>query len=259
MGYLKKYHLDGLDLDWEYPVTGGLPTDTKSPNDRLNFVKLLNDFRNELNQRSQSHLLLSVATTAYPKHILDLDVKGISASVDWIGLMAYDLDMSGNQITGHHAGLFRPSPKDLASKSYASLNGETAIQTYLKLGAPRRKIVLGVPFYGRSFKRVENVNHGLSQKFSGRAETDYEEGSSSYSEIKIKYLPFFERYWDPVVKSPWLYSAQKKQMFSYEDAESLKIKAKYALNHRLGGIMIWELNQDDELFTLLNSIHSVLR
>ena len=50
---------------------------------------------------------------------------------------------------------------------------------------------------------------------------------------------------------------KKKLMVSYEDSESLKIKAKYALDHQLGGIMIWKLNHDDEGFTLLKSIHSI--
>jgi chitinase len=243
---MRKYHLDGLDIDWEYP----------EPRDRQNFVNLLKDFRTELKHSSKSHLLLSVATSAYPKQVADLDVKGISASVDWIGLMAYDLDLSGDQITTHHAGLFRPSPKVSASKSYANLNGETAVQSYLKLGASRRKIILGVPFYGRSFGQVENVNHGLYQKFSGRSETDNDEGSASYREIKTKYLPFFERHWDPVVKSPWLYSAPKKAMVSYEDPQSLKIKARFVRKQKIGGIMIWELNQDAEGFPLLHSIFS---
>ena len=43
-------------------------------------------------------------------------------------------------------------------------------------------------------------------------------------------------------------------MISYEDPQSLSLKAGYATAKGLGGIMIWELAADDDQHTLLNSL-----
>ena len=52
------------------------------------------------------------------------------------------------------------------------------------------------------------------------------------------------RYWDDVAKVPYLYNATQNKFISYDDAESIDIKVKYALAKQLGGVMIWELSQD---------------
>jgi len=43
-------------------------------------------------------------------------------------------------------------------------------------------------------------------------------------------------------------------MISYEDAESIAAKAKYVREKQLGGIMFWDLGQDDSKSTLLGAI-----
>ncbi len=45
---VEKYGLDGLDIDWEYPVTGGKRTDHKRRSDKENFVLLLRKLRSDL-------------------------------------------------------------------------------------------------------------------------------------------------------------------------------------------------------------------
>lgn len=41
--------------------------------------------------------------------------------------------------------------------------------------------------------------------------------------------------------------------------ESLRLKAKSARDHHLGGVMIWELSEDDERSSLLNALSEVVR
>lgn len=48
-------------------------------------------------------------------------------------------------------------------------------------------------------------------------------------------------------------------MISYEDAESIAQKAKYVIQRNLGGMMFWDLGQDDDGATLLESICRQLR
>lgn len=49
-----------------------------------------------------------------------------------------------------------------------------------------------------------------------------------------------------------------KIMISYEDAESIAAKAKYVIQKQLGGIMFWDLGQDDSRSPLLEAIHKGL-
>ena len=44
----------------------------------------------------------------------------------------------------------------------------------------------------------------------------------------------------------------------YDDPQSIEIKSRYARDHGLGGVMFWELSQDDEQSSLLNAIHAGL-
>jgi chitinase len=54
----------------------------------------------------------------------------------------------------------------------------------------------------------------------------------------------FTRYWDEIANVPYLYSPEKKIFVSYEDPQSLDLKCKYVLEHKLGGIMFWEYSAD---------------
>src|SRR5450631_262463 len=76
---VEKYGLDGLDIDWEYPVTGGKPTDHRRRSDKNNFVLLLKQLRSDLDAFGhQRHLLLTIATTCYRNHLNDLSLKEMS-------------------------------------------------------------------------------------------------------------------------------------------------------------------------------------
>jgi chitinase len=64
----------------------------------------------------------------------------------------------------------------------------------------------------------------------------------------------FIRYWDPVASAPYLYNAEKQVFVSYDDPESLVLKCKYVLAHRLRGIMFWDY-ESDSAGALLNAVN----
>jgi chitinase len=254
---VEKYGLDGLDIDWEYPVTGGKPTDHKRKNDKDNFVLLLQQLRGSLDSSGHGrHLLLTVATTCYRNHLNDLYLTAMANFVDWLNLMGYDFNEMQPNRTSHHSGLFSWSPiSTLDADAIKCANSDAAIQWYLDQGVPPEKIVLGVPFYGQIWANVADTNDGLYQPFKGRPGED---GTVSYRDIKTSYLPVYTRHWDGRVEVPWLYSKETKIMISYEDPESITRKAKYIVQRNLGGMMFWDLGQDDEHATLLESIYQQL-
>ena len=67
----------------------------------------------------------------------------------------------------------------------------------------------------------------------------------------------FVSYWDDVVKAPYSYNPQQKLFVTYDDKRSMDLKAKYVVDHRLNGIMFWELPHDTFQNGLLESIDQV--
>ena len=254
---VEKYGLDGLDIDWEYPVTGGKPTDHKRISDKKNYVLLLKQLRSDLDALGhEHHLLLTIASTGYRNHLNDLSLKEMSDVLDWFNVMGYDFNEMQPRRTSHHSGLFAwpmTSEQDAEASKYA--NSDAAVQWYLNHGVPPEKIVLGVPFYGQVWAGVPNENEGLYEPYRSRPGED---GVLSYREIEQTYLPVYTRHWDDQVKVPWLYNKETKIMISYEDGQSLAVKAQYVLQKHLGGMMFWDLGQDDSKSTLLNAIHRQL-
>ncbi len=66
------------------------------------------------------------------------------------------------------------------------------------------------------------------------------------------------RYWDEAAQAPYLYDAQNRSFLSYEDPDPLRGKARYVLEHGLGGAMFWEYSNDRRA-ELLGVLHATLR
>lgn len=253
---VEKYGLDGLDIDWEYPVTGGKRTDHKRRSDKEDFVLLLRKLRSDLDAFGQErHLLLTIASTGYRNHLNDLSLEEMSGILDWFNLMGYDFNEIQPKRTFHHSGLYAWTTSTLDADAIKYANSDAAVQWYLDHGVPPEKIVLGLPFYGQVWASVPNQNEGLYEPYRGRPGED---GTLSYRQIQQSYLPVYNRHWDDQAKVPWLYNKETKIMISYEDPESITAKAKYVMQKHLGGMMFWDLGQDDGKSTLLDTIHSQL-
>ena len=249
-----EFGLDGIDIDWEYPVTGGKATDHKRKSDKDNFVLLLKQLRSDLDGPGREpRRLLTIASTGYRNHLNDLSVMEMAEVLDWFNLMGYDFNEMQPARTSHHSALFAwPTAAALTPDAIQFANSDAAVQWYLDHGVRPEKIVLGLPFYGQVWANVPDKNHGLFQPFKDRPGED---GTLSYREIEQTYLPAYTRYWDDRAKVPWLYNNRTKIMISYEDEESIAAKAKYVIRRQLGGIMFWDLGQDDDKSRLLEAIH----
>ncbi|WP_081482823.1 glycosyl hydrolase family 18 protein [Pyrococcus sp. ST04] len=244
---IRKYNLDGIDIDWEYPGGGGMEDNYVSPDDPKNFIILLREFREALDKagkEDKKHYLLTVAAPASIDIASRIDWEEASKYLDFINVMTYDYAGPWSPVTAHNAPLYKnPNGPD-----YGSVN-ET-IMWYLRHVPDKRKIVLGLPFYARSFANVPPKNNGLFQPYSGTpagtwgsaAETH---GVMDYWDVAEKARSeAYEYFWDDYSQVPWLYSRQYRIFITFDDPKSIYIKTRYMLNNSLGGVMVWEITAD---------------
>ncbi len=249
--FMERYGFDGIDVDWEYPVSGGLYQGAAE--DRHNYTLLLQAMRRELEARGADdgrHYLLTIAAPAGPAIIANLEVPAIAAPLDWINVMTYDFMGAWSDRTGFNA----PMRTTAGSGEPAGFAVTDAVDAYLEAGVPADKLVLGVPFYGRSFQGVGPTDEGVFQPHTGAGPGTWEAGVLDWEDIAANYLPRLTRRFSANAQSPWLYDPTARVLISYDDPESLAIKARFARERGLGGLMIWEMSADDDDHTLLDAL-----
>ncbi|MBE6034753.1 glycoside hydrolase family 18 protein [Aminipila sp.] len=249
VNFITKYGFDGIDLDWEYPVRGGLSTNSKRPEDKQNFTLLLQKIREKLDTQEaldNKQYLLTIAGGAGSSYVNNVEIKKISAYLDYVNIMTYDLHGTWDAYTDFHAPLYSNSDPSPQYKSSI----DSSINAWLNASFPSDKLILGIPFYGYIYQSVSRSNSGLYQTYTSA-------NSISYRVIAGKYLnkPGCVRYFHSQSLVPWIYNGST--FISYEDPQSIALKADYIREKNLGGAMIWELSQDSNeilLNTLYNSI-----
>lgn len=258
--FMKQYGFDGVDIDWEYPGGGGLESNVSRPEDRVNFTALLTELRNQLDavgQQDGRPYYLSIAAPAGPDKIANMELAKIAQVLDWINIMTYDLHGAWEPRTDHHSAMYGNFGDPLLV--------DAAVNTYLTSGVPNDKLVLGVPFYGRGWKNVPSGASGLRQTAAGAASGTYEDGVFEFWDIEKRLAEqpsVYKRYWDPIGQVPWVYAptVQGGTFITYDDHESMGIKADYILQKQLRGAMFWELSGDQRQGTgLLPVLNQKLR
>ncbi len=249
---VKRYSLDGIDLDWEYPGHPG-PGIKFRAEDRENFTLLLRTFReqldalsNERGRRGFDRYTLTIASSA-GDYFARTEMDKVHVYLDWINVMTYDFAGSWSKTTGHHTQLRRSG----AAPPTAAAT-DTFVMQHLRAGIPPGKVVVGVAFYGRSWRGVNAENNGLYQPFEAY------DLDLPYRRIATEYLPSFERHWDYDAKAPFLWDPATRRFVTYDDPQSLREKTKFIRYHRLGGAMYWEHSQDPGEI-LLNALVEGLR
>lgn len=213
---VKEFDLDGIDIDWEYPTSNAAGI-SASADDKDNFTRLMNELRTVLGNEK----LLTLATAAGANYY---DFPSFVESVDLVNIMTYDMGVPPY----HHSALY-PSP-------FTRISGSESVDLHLKAGVPLEKIVLGIPFYGKSKDRsLRGLNF---QNIS-----DYD---------------FIEK-WDDAAKVPYLVDQLDEIVFVYENPQSIGCKCDFILEKNLRGAMFWEYSDDDKNGTLLNMIWGKLK
>ncbi len=107
--FITRYHLDGLDIDWEYPGMSGAGHAFR-PEDKQTYTLLLKELRRRFDKiAGELHhpLYLTIATGASQEFLEHTEMGEVAKYVDTVNLMAYDYyEPGGDKTTGNHAPLF---------------------------------------------------------------------------------------------------------------------------------------------------------
>lgn len=125
---VKKYNLDGIDLDWEYPTSSSAGI-SASPGDTKNFTLLVKDLRTALG----SGKLLTMASSSSARYV---DFKDCVDYLNFVNIMTYDM----GKPPCHNAGLYK--------SSMTRRSCDESVALHIKAGIPPEKLALGIPFYG---------------------------------------------------------------------------------------------------------------
>jgi chitinase len=260
--FLVKQKLDGIDLDWEFPVHGGM--NKSRPEDRANVTALIRELRTQLDalgRQNHRHYFLTAATPAGTWQqggaysVSDsYDLAAIAPDLDWLNVMTYDM----NNIFSPYSAFNTPldsdpqDPTPTPQSKWDNLRG--AVEFFEQHGVPAGKIMLGMAFYGRGFTGVSSEHAGLYSKYQdGFPETPWKT-------IKAKFLtdPDWVRHWSSTAQAPWLYNAKQHIFLTYDDPISIAIKADFVRREHLRGAMFWVFGEDDSQNSLLNALVSHL-
>jgi len=264
--FILEYGFDGIDIDWEYPVEGGLEGNHNSSLDKQNFTLLLQKIRELLDLQSSidgNNYLLTVATTASSIYVENIEVDLIHEYLDWINLMSYDLHGpwggESNAVTNFNSSLYAISDDPSPYPINEDFNLDASVQLYIDLGVPREKLNAGLAFYGRSFAGVPDENNGLFAPYTSVPGIGtWENGVFDYWDLNSNYINMngYVSYWHSEGKVPWLYNPSTQIMISYDDETSIAEKASYILSEDIGGVMFWEFSSD-KFSHLLNVVEYV--
>ena len=246
---IQSYHLDGVDIDWEYPGMPGEEGNKYRPEDKQNFTLMFKAIRQELDAlqaKTKKTYLLTTAVGGSQEFVNHTDMKEAARYLDYINLMTYDYYSS--KVAGHHTNLY-------TSKIYNSGNSaDIAVNAFVNAGVPVDKLVMGIAFYGRNFSLTPTSKIGLgdsviSQKFG-----------SGFTVLKDSLInkKGFKEFRDEDAKAAFLFNAETKEFITYDNEWSVQNKCTYVADKNMAGVMFWEYDSDPKGY-LLHAINSTLK
>lgn len=166
-------------------------------------------------------------------------VLRLSQSLDFLYLRTYGYYHSNDfDRAEHHAPLFdRQSNK----------NVNFTVNSWIANGFAADKIVVGIPFYGNSWKFLSNGTRPQNSDGDYGTITD---GSMAYYEIchaiqneSWQVFQNFRQETGPYAVSPP--NPNGRIWVGYDDPDMAVLKSEYIKSRGLGGIMIWDISMDD--------------
>lgn len=272
--FLQRFHLDGIDLDWEFP---NFPTTfVGREHERVGLTKILKSLRSAVvenffdRQVAQQHELqssnyerqsygaakqslvepyLMTVAVAGQEAVLRAayELKQVANLCDWLNIMSYDyfLFKPYAPFTGPNSPLY--PIVDPYVPIVNKLSHSWTLSKLLEEEIPIEKITMGISTYARAYRLVFHNTRpapftlALGAKPGSRVD-DY----LDYREVcDILRRPDTVSEFDERARVPYLLTDSGYTWVSYENEQSVREKVRFVLDNKLGGYMTWNLNSDD--------------
>ena len=103
VAFNKKYELDGLDMDWEYPGIAAAKTKARKE-DKENFTALMKALREGLDGLDRPQVL-TFASAGWKFYYTNVELKEVMKYANYMNVMTYDQVGGSSPFTGHHTAL----------------------------------------------------------------------------------------------------------------------------------------------------------
>jgi chitinase len=235
---------DGIDLDWEWPGSAGDTDTVYRPEDKRNFTALVREFRTQLDAYAKSqqkaaggkrkhYELTAFVPTAPAKIDAGFEVRKIMRDFDFVNLQGYDFHVSGEQTTAQQSALY----------ARGDFSVDQTVRDWIRRGAPARKLVVGMPFYGQGWTGVTGGGDGMNQPATGPAPATWAAGYEDYKALKkLADSGAYEVHRDRRNGHAWLFDGTT--LWTYDDPQVLHAKTAYIRQRGLGGAMFWSMDGD---------------
>ena len=236
---------DGIDLDWEWPGSAGDTDTVYRPEDKRNFTALVHEFRTQLDAYARSarkgkakpkHYELSAFVPTAPAKIdAGFDVPRLMRDFDFVNLQGYDFHVSGETKTAQQSALY----------AKGDFSVDQTVRDWIRRGAPARKLVMGMPFYGQGWTGVTGGGDGLGRPATGPAPATWAAGYEDYKVLKkLAASGAYTVHRDVRNGHAWLFDGTT--LWTYDDPQVLRAKTSYIRERGLGGAMFWSLDGDTD-------------
>lgn len=240
---------DGIDLDWEYPGPYAGMNFTGSQADFANFTALVQQIRTAIGPNK----LITAAFSAAPAKIQGFNWTTLAGLMNYFNMMTYDFNGGWSGIAGHNAPLY-----DYPGAEASNWSWNATYNALVSMGVPANKINMGAPFYGRGVVTAGAAAlNGATQKTQRTVDpdgpvstaADYTnwaafDGTPNYEYIRQTKASWTE-HWDDNAKVPYL--TKGNYFLSYDNEQSIGLKAQYVVDKGLAGTIVWTVFGDLEV------------
>jgi chitinase len=229
----QEYAYDGVDVDWEFPVTTG---------DRRFLVELMEKLRG-----SNPEYVLSI--DAAPWGGYGYDLKHLQLSLDYVNIMMYDCAGPWTAYGQLNSPIFWDQHDPAPWECQPGGSVHDAANYFLKR-VPAAQLNMGTPFYGYHYTNISQL-FGLCPNAAftpDQACDDIAVKTVSYGpDLKHRInKDGWQTFYDPIALVPYMLKTDGKEGYiTYDDAFSTYYRVWYSdWDRGLGGTFMWSLDAD---------------